>query len=80
MTPGPESDREDVQQHPWIAESAGGVEARVFTVAELAHALRIGRNAAYALVASGVIPAVRVGRSIRVPHRSLESFLDGVTR
>ncbi len=47
----------------------------VLTIPELAAELRIGRNAAYELVARGDIYGVRIGRSIRVPRRALELFL-----
>jgi excisionase family DNA binding protein len=48
----------------------------VLRVAEVASVLRIGRNAAYALVASGDLPSIRVGRSVRVTRASLAIFLD----
>lgn len=42
----------------------------VLTVEEAARILRISRSAAYKAAASGEIPAVRVGRTLRVPtHR-----------
>ena len=48
----------------------------VLTVEEVAAELRIGRSAAYSAVARGEIPAVRIGRSLRVPRHALESLLD----
>ena len=47
----------------------------VLTVEEAAAALRIGRSAAYEAVRSGELPAVRIGRSIRVPRHRLEVLL-----
>lgn len=47
----------------------------VLTVAEAAAHLRIGRNAAYQLVASGELWAVKVGKSIRIPKSALAAFL-----
>ena len=47
----------------------------VLTVEEAAGILRIGRSAAYAAVKSGDIPAIKVGRSLRVPRHKLESLL-----
>jgi excisionase family DNA binding protein len=45
-------------------------------VPEVAEELNIPRSRAYELVASGGLPAVRVGeRSLRVNRRELEKFL-----
>lgn len=49
---------------------------RVYTVPEVAQVLRIGRGAAYALVNSGQLRAIRVGnRTIRVPADAVDDFL-----
>jgi excisionase family DNA binding protein len=47
----------------------------MLTVEEAAEVLRIGRNGAYAAVADGAIPAVRIGRSIRIPRQALAVLL-----
>jgi len=47
----------------------------VLRVAEVASILRIGRNAAYALVASGALPGIRVGRAVRVSREALRRFM-----
>lgn len=54
----------------------------VLTVEEVARILRIGRNSAYALarqwLATGGkegLPAVRLGRSVRIPRPALEQLL-----
>ena len=47
----------------------------VLRVAELMPVLKIGRNAAYALVRSGQIKAIRVGNSYRIPRSELLRFL-----
>lgn len=52
------------------------VEPLVLTVEEAARALRIGRTAAYDAVRRGEIPAVKIGRSLRVPRHRLETLLD----
>ena len=44
-------------------------------VPEVAKVLRIARSRAYELVAHGQIPAVRIGRSVRVPRRELDQWL-----
>lgn len=46
-------------------------------VPEVANELRIARGRAYELVASGEIPSVRIGRSVRVNRRELEEWLEG---
>ena len=50
--------------------------APVLTVVETARLLRIGRNKAYDLVRAGVIPSIRLGRSIRIPRDALLRWLD----
>ena len=47
----------------------------LLTVSEAARVLRISRNLAYELVARGELPAVRLGRIIRVPRFGLESWI-----
>ncbi len=46
------------------------------TVTEAADALGIGRDLAYALVRSGRLRTVRLGRRIVVPKRALDELLD----
>ena len=47
----------------------------LLTVLEAAGVLRISRNLAYELVARGELPAVRLGRVIRVPRHGLEQWI-----
>ena len=47
----------------------------LLTVSEAARVLRISRNLAYELVARGELPAVRLGRVIRVPRHGLEQWI-----
>lgn len=47
----------------------------MLTVKEAAKLMRIGRDMAYALVAEGRIPSVRLGRHIRIPRASLIAHL-----
>lgn len=52
-----------------------GEDLPVFlTVEEAAHLLRLKRSTAYELVRRGEIPAVRLGRFIRVPREALLSL------
>lgn len=48
----------------------------LLTVPETARILRISRNLAYELVARDEIPAIRLGRVIRVPRHGLQVWLD----
>jgi excisionase family DNA binding protein len=45
-------------------------------IRELQRRLSCGRSAAYALVGSGVLPTVRVGRAVRVPESALAAFIN----
>ena len=47
------------------------------TVEQTSKVLAISRGAAYEAVRTGQIPSVRLGRSIRIPKRALEEFLNG---
>lgn len=67
----------------------GGVDARagaaavgpVLTVAEVAQALRVSTMTVYRLVNAGDLPALRVGKNIRIRERDLDAFLaDGVVQ
>ena len=48
----------------------------VMTVPEMAEILHIGRNSAYALVNSGAIRSIRIGRNIRIPQSALLEYLE----
>lgn len=50
-------------------------EMRFLTVAEVAEVMRVSRMTVYRLVHSGELPAVRVGRSFRVPERAVHDYL-----
>ena len=45
------------------------------TVAEVADVMRVSKMTVYRLVHSGELPAVRVGKSYRVPQQALETYL-----
>lgn len=47
----------------------------VLRVDDLMLVLKIGRNAAYALVRSGQIKSLRIGNSYRIPRNELLRFL-----
>jgi excisionase family DNA binding protein len=46
---------------------------------EVARVLGIGRTRVYELMAAGELPVVRIGRFVRVPRRSLESWIEART-
>ena len=48
---------------------------RYLTVAEVADMMRLSRMTVYRLVHGGELPAVRVGRSFRVPQDALDAYL-----
>ncbi len=54
---------------------AGGDDS-LLTVREAASLMRVGRDTAYALVAERKIPAVRLGRQIRIPRAALIALLE----
>jgi excisionase family DNA binding protein len=50
-----------------------GVE--FLTVAEVAAIMRVSKMTVYRLVHSGELPAIRVGRSFRVPAQAVHDYL-----
>ena len=49
-------------------------------VEELMPILGIGRNTAYALVRSGRLRSIRVGRQVRIPKNALIEFLENTEK
>ena len=45
------------------------------TVSEVAEVMRVSKMTVYRLVHAGELPAVRVGKSFRVPQDALTSYL-----
>ena len=50
-------------------------DVRFLTVAEVASVMRVSKMTVYRMVHSGDLPAVRVGRSFRVPERAVHDYL-----
>lgn len=50
-------------------------EVRFLTVAEVAAVMRVSKMTVYRLVHNGELPAVRVGRSFRVPEQAVHNYL-----
>jgi excisionase family DNA binding protein len=50
-------------------------ELRFLTVAEVATLMRVSKMTVYRLVNAATLPAVRVGRSVRVPEQAVHDYL-----
>ncbi|KNX36220.1 helix-turn-helix domain-containing protein [Luteipulveratus halotolerans] len=50
-------------------------EVQFMTVAEVASLMRVSKMTVYRLVHNGDLPAVRVGRSFRVPEKAVHDYL-----
>jgi excisionase family DNA binding protein len=57
------------------ATMPGEFDVRFLTVAEVAAMMRVSKMTVYRLVHSGDLPAVRVGRSFRVPEQAVHDYL-----
>ena len=55
--------------------TASSGRVRYLTVAEVAEMMRLSRMTVYRFINRGDLPAVRVGRSFRVPQDALEAYL-----
>ena len=60
---------------PTIEIPAGDL---VLTIEEAAQVLRVGRTTMYALIATGDIESVCIGRLRRVPVRCLHQYIDSL--
>ncbi|MDD9207603.1 helix-turn-helix domain-containing protein [Georgenia sp. 10Sc9-8] len=56
-----------------MAEQLGA--PRFLTVAEVAELMRVSKMTVYRMVHSGEMPAVRMGRSFRVPQKAVEDLI-----
>jgi excisionase family DNA binding protein len=50
-------------------------EVKFLTVAEVASVMRVSKMTVYRMVHGGDLPAVRVGRSFRVPEKAVHDYL-----
>ena len=50
-------------------------EVRFLTVAEVATMMRVSKMTVYRLVHAGMLPAVQVGRSFRIPESAVRDYL-----
>jgi excisionase family DNA binding protein len=52
-------------------------QVQFLTVAEVATLMRVSKMTVYRLVHSGELPAIRVGKSFRVPEKAVHDYLEG---
>jgi len=57
------------------ADTAELGQVKFLTVAEVATVMRVSKMTVYRLVHSGELPAVRVGKSFRVPEKAVHDYL-----
>ena len=67
--PGSKKDESQRPVDPALAE------VRFLTVAEVATLMRVSKMTVYRMVHGGDLPAVRVGRSFRVPEKAVHDYL-----
>ncbi|NKX53430.1 helix-turn-helix domain-containing protein [Arthrobacter mobilis] len=58
-----------------MADEGNFSDMRFLTVSEVAEVMRVSRMTVYRLVHAGRMPAVRFGRSFRVPEAAVEQYL-----
>jgi len=58
-------------------QTTAAEQTLALSVSDTARLLGISRNGAYNLVAEGKLPAVRLGRRLLVPRKSLDNLLAG---
>lgn len=56
-------------------EPPGLAQVQFLTVAEVATMMRVSKMTVYRLVHNGELPAVRVGKSFRVPEKAVDDYL-----
>ena len=55
--------------------ASGLADARFLTVAEVAEMMRVSNMTVYRLVHSGELPAIRFGRSFRIPESAVQAVI-----
>ncbi|MCK4782874.1 MAG: helix-turn-helix domain-containing protein [Desulfobacteraceae bacterium] len=57
-------------------EPRNGIRKRLLTARDIAYLMQISKSKAYDLMRSGEIPAVRIGRSIRVREEDIDQYIE----
>ena len=52
-----------------------GLEPLLLKATEAGKLLGLGRSKVFAMVAAGELPAIRIGRSVRIPRQALERWI-----
>ena len=55
------------------------IERLLLKPSEAFEAMGIGRSTGYAMIASGILPCVRIGRAVRVPVDALKKWVEQQT-
>ena len=63
-----------------MAEEQNFSNVHFLTVSEVAEVMRVSKMTVYRLVHSGELPAVRFGRSYRVPESAVQTYLHRLRR
>ena len=60
-----------------MASESGNIDESFLTVAEVAELLKLNQQTVRNWIDQGSLPAVRVGRSFRVPEQAVHDYLEG---
>ena len=58
-----------------MVESGISEQPLLYRATEVAKMLGLGRSTVFAMMASGQLPTVRIGRAVRIPRAGLERWL-----
>lgn len=58
-----------------MANNGNFADAKFMTVTEVADMMRVSRMTIYRMIHAGELPAIRFGRSYRVPQNAVEEIL-----
>ena len=65
----------DGDDRPAASVESNLSEVKFLTVAEVATVMRVSKMTVYRMVHAAELPAVRVGRSFRVPEKAVHEYL-----